>query len=152
MADRIQQEAISGSQQLYERHSGEELDQAAPNHQKKIPDYENYDTKKEDLLGPAKPKASACPPQFEQTATKRQASQEIRQQTPPSQFLNPEDQKPGDEQRPDAAKKAKPPSPPGELRTKEWLTFPGNLRLRLPESEDMNIIHISALFFKWQLL
>ena len=43
MADRIQQEAISGSQHLNQRHSGEELDLAAPNHQKNIPDYENYE-------------------------------------------------------------------------------------------------------------
>ena len=45
MADRIQQEALSGSRQPDQRHTGEELDEAAPNHQMKIPDYKNYETK-----------------------------------------------------------------------------------------------------------
>ena len=116
-----------------------------------IPDYENYETKKDDLPGLARPKASACPPQFEQTATKRQASQEIQPQPPPSQFLSPEDQNQREEQRPDAAKKGKPPVSLGDLRTKEWLNVPAQVRMRFPKNEDLNIIHFSALPFKWQI-
>ena len=93
MADRIQHEALSGSGEPDQRHQGEELDQAAPNHQKKISDQVKAQTKQEDAPGPARPNAYACPQQSELTATKRQASQETQPQPPPSQFLNLEDQK-----------------------------------------------------------
>ena len=151
MADRIQQEALSVSGQPDQRHQEEEPDQAAPNHQKKISDQVEAQTKQEDPPDLARPKASACPPQSEPTATTRQASQETQPQPPPSQFLNPEDQKTREEQRPDPAKTAKPPVPPGDLRAKECLNLLAHVRMRLPKSSDLNTIHFSALPCKWQL-
>ena len=139
MADRIQQVALSGSRQPDQRQTGEEFDLAAPKPKMKIPDCENYETKKEDLPGPARPKASACPPQSEQTVIKRQASQESRLQPPPSHFLSPEDQNQRGEQRPDAAKKARSPFPPEELRARA--------RMKFPRDEDMDVIHFPAPSF-----
>ena len=128
---------------------------AAPNPKLKIPVYENY-ASVDSRLGeaPARPKAAACPPQQEQAATKRQASCESQLQPPPKQFLSPEDQNQNGEQRPDAAKKARPPSPPGELRAKtkeEWLSLSAHERMRLQKGEDMEVIHYSAIPFDWRL-
>ena len=79
----------------------------------------------------------------EPVETKRQASDDAPLQAPPNQFLVPEEQQPTGEQRPDPAKKARPPSPPGELRARterEWLNLPAHERLRLPKDEDMEVI------------
>ena len=75
--------------------------------------------KSEDRPSPARPEAPACPRQTEPTATKRQATQEAQLQSPPTQFPVADEIRSQEEQRPDPAKKAKPPSPPDELRTKE---------------------------------
>ena len=147
MADRIQQAALSGAHQPDRSQSGEELDLAAPKPKLEIPDYENYHN--DGLPGPARPKAAACPPQSEQKATKRQASRESQLQLPPNQFPSPEDKNQRGEQRPDAAKKTRPPSPPEELKTKEWLSLPAHVRMRFPKGEDMDVIHYSAPPFKW---
>ena len=57
MVDRIQPVALSGSRQPDQSQTGEELDLAAPRPKMKIPDYENCETKTEDLPGPARPNA-----------------------------------------------------------------------------------------------
>ena len=93
-------------------------------------------------------------PLQEPAATKRQASDDAPLQAPPNQYLVPEEQQPTGEQRPDPAKKARPPSPPGELRARterEWLNFSAHERLRLPKDENMEVIHYSAIPFHWQL-
>ena len=106
----------------------------------------------------ARPKAPACPPQMgvplqEPVATKRQAD-DAPLQAPPNPFLAPEEQQPTGEQRPDPAKQARPPSPPGEVRARtdrDWLNFPAHERFRQPRNEDMEVIHWSAIPLHWQL-
>ena len=132
MADLLQQTAQSSSPGAGQPQPKEELDLAAPTPELKIPDYENYSH----VEPIATPKAPACPPQMgvplqEPVATKRQASDDAPIQAPPNQFLAPEEQQPTGEQRPDPAKKARPPSPPGELRARterEWLIFSAHER------------------------
>ena len=128
---------------------------AAPKPKLKIPDYENYSSVDPRLGEPvARPKAPACPPQQEPAATKRQASDDAPLQAPPSQFLAPEEQQPNGEQRPDPTKKARPSSPPGELRVRterEWLNLSAHEILRLPKEENMEVIHWSAIPFHWLL-
>ena len=106
MADRIQQTAQSSTQGPDQNPPREGFDLAAPNSKLKIPDYENYDSVGLRLGEPvARPKAPACPPQQEPTATKGQASDDAQLQAPPSQFLIPEEQQQKGGQRPDPAKK-----------------------------------------------
>ena len=93
-------------------------------------------------------------PLQEPAATKRQASDDAPVQAPPSPFLIPVEQETNGEQRPDPAQKARPPSPPGELRArtkKERLNPSAHERLRLPKDGDMEVIHYSAIPFHWQL-
>ena len=49
------------------------------------------------------------------------------------------------EQRPEAAKKAKPTTPPEDLRTpatNDWINMPARKRMGIPEEEDIGMIHM----------
>ena len=68
---------------------------------------------------------------------------------PPKHEGPPEDSEveQGGDHRPEAAKKAKPMVPLGELRTPaktEWLSMSAHGRMGLPEEEDITVIHMSA--------
>ena len=121
------------------------------------------------------PKATGCPPKEEQPESKRQkaapakivcsgtertdypqtspkegrSAESPEPKGPPKLFGPPVDPKEeeGSDQRPEAAKKAKPMAPPGELRipaSKGWLSMSAHERMGLPEEEDIAVIHVSA--------
>ena len=81
--------------------------------------------------------------------SKRQKEDLPKPKAPPKQLGavdEPQDEEGGD-QRPEAAKKAKPTAPPAEMRTKNqenWLDVSLYVMMRLPEGEDLTMIHISA--------
>ena len=108
-----------------EQAAQEELNQAAPNSATSSPRtrVQQETGAKAELA--AQPKAPACPPQEEQPGSKRQKEDLPAPKAPPKQFgaVDEPQEEEGGDQRPEAAKKAKPTAPsrrtanhePGEL-------------------------------------
>ena len=174
MADRIK---LSNQKHEEEQAAlAEELDQSVSKSAASSPRTKVHQESEAVADPAAQPKAPACPPQEEQPGSKMQkatmvqtlcpsiGSTDLHQNLPaagrsaefpdpkgpPKQQGLPEDskEKEGGDQRPEAAKKAKPMAPPGEMRTNaktDWLKMPAHERMGLPEEEDITVIHISAL-------
>ena len=148
LADRIKfdnQKAAIGKELVTQ----EELDQAAPNSAASSPRTRVQRESGATAEPAAQPKAPACPPQEEQPGSKRQKEDLPEPKAPPKQFgvVDEPQEEEGGDQRPEAAKKAKPTAPPAEMRTKNqenWLEVSPHKRMRLPEGEDLTMIHISA--------
>ena len=155
MADRIKldnKKAAIGK----ELATQEEFDQAAPNSAASSPRTRVQRESGATAEPAAQRKAPACPPQEEQPGSKRQKEDLPEPKAPPKQLRavdEPQEEEGGD-QRPEAAKKAKPTAPPAELRTKnqeDWLAVSPHVRMRLPEDEDLTIIHISVPLLHYQV-
>ena len=153
----------------------EELDQAVSKSASSSPRAKMHQERKVAADPAAQPKAPACPPQEEPPGSKRQKTTMVEtlcsstgsadfHQTlpaagrsaefpepkgPPKQQGLPDDseEEEGGDQRPEAAKKAKPMEFLGELHTPaktDWLSMSAHERMGLPEEEDITVIHMSA--------
>ena len=155
MADRIKQESQKADIGM-EQAAQEELDQAAPNSATSSPRTRMQQEIGAKVEPAAQPKVPDCLPQEEQPGSKRQKADPPEPKPPPKQVVaveEPQEEEGGD-QSPEAAKKARPTAPPAELRTKsqeDWLADSPHVRMRLPEDEDLTIIHISAPLLHYQV-
>ena len=153
----------------------EELDQATPKSPTSTPRGRKQQEGDAATASAAEPKATGCPLKEEQPESKRQKATPVKIEDldperndfshglpkesrssaspeptgPPKPLTLTGDQKEeeGGEQRPEAAKKAKPTSPPGDLRTpvpSNWVLMTAHKRMGLPDEEDIATIHMSA--------